>query len=359
VAVQTQTQKQETAEAGTATRQLSYRDALREAIREELDTDERVVLLGEDIGAYGGSYVVTRGFQEEYGRERVVDTPISESAIVGASIGAAMGGMRPVVELMTINFSLLAIDQIVNHAAKMRHMFGGQFGVPMVIRTAAGWGSLAATHSQTFENWFAHVPGLIVVMPSTPADAKGLLKGAIRSEDPVIFIEHSLIYRNRGPVPDPKDGDFVLPLYGSQVRREGKDVTVVSWSRMAAVAETVATELAGSDGIDVETVDLRVLRPLDLGPVIESVKKTNRVVVAEESWRTLGVGAEIAARIQEEAFDYLDAPVARVASLEVPVPYSRKLERTVFPGKDELSTAIKRVLYRNKDERRGAVERGA
>jgi pyruvate dehydrogenase E1 component beta subunit len=175
----------------------------------------------------------------------------------------------------------------------------------------------------------------------------------------VIFIEHSLIYRNRGPVPDPKDGDFVLPLYGSQVRREGKDVTVVSWSRMAAVAETVATELAGSDGIDVETVDLRVLRPLDLGPVIESVKKTNRVVVAEESWRTLGVGAEIAARIQEEAFDYLDAPVARVASLEVPVPYSRKLERTVFPGKDELSTAIKRVLYRNKDERRGAVERGA
>jgi pyruvate dehydrogenase E1 component subunit beta len=332
-----------TGTGSATTRELSYRDALREAITQEMDRDERVVLLGEDIGAYGGSYVVTRGFQEKYGRERVIDTPIAESGIVGASIGAAMGGMRPIVELMTINFSLLAIDQIVNHAAKMRHMFGGQFGVPMVIRTAAGWGALAATHSQTFEGWYAHIPGLIVVMPSTPADAKGLLTAAIRSEDPIIFIEHSLIYRNKGPVPE---GDFELPLFGSQVRRPGKDVTIVSWSRMAHVAEGVANELRDQEGADAEIVDLRVLRPLDMKPVIESVKKTNRVVVAEESWRTMGLGAEIAARIQEEAFDYLDAPVARVASLEVPVPYAKNLERIAFPGKDELMAAVKHVLYR-------------
>ncbi|MBX6343055.1 MAG: alpha-ketoacid dehydrogenase subunit beta [Thermomicrobiaceae bacterium] len=323
-------------------REITYRDALREALREEMDRDERVFLMGEDIGAYGGSYVVTRGFLEEYGRKRVIDTPIAELGIVGVGIGAAMGGLRPVVELMTINFSLLALDQIVNHAAKLHYMFNGQFTAPIVIRTASGWGQLGATHSQTFEAWYAHVPGLRVVMPATPRDAKGFLKTALRGQDPVVFIEHSLLYRNRGEVPE---GELLLPLEGAEVRREGRDVTIASWSRGYYLALGAAEELA-QQGIEAEVIDMRVLRPLDIATVVASVQKTNRLVIVEESWRTLGLGAEIAAAVQEQAFDYLDAPIARVGSLEVPMPYAKNLERQVVPGKDEVIEAVREVLAR-------------
>jgi pyruvate dehydrogenase E1 component beta subunit len=322
-------------------REITYRQALQEALTEEMTRDDNVILMGEDIGAYGGSYVVTRGYQEEWGRERVIDTPISELGMVGVAAGAAMAGMRPVLELMTINFALLAIDQIVNHAAKISYMFGGQFNAPIVVRTASGWGQLGATHSQTFEGWFAHVPGLRVVMPSTPLDAKGFLKSAIRGDDPVLFIEHSLIYRNRGPVPEE---EYALALEGSEVRRGGDDITLVSWSRGAILALGAAEELQEQHGISCEVIDLRVLRPLDTDTVVESVKKTNRLVIVEESWRTMGLGAEIAARVQEEAFDWLDAPVGRVASLEVPMPYARNLERLVIPGKDEVIAAVRQAL---------------
>ena len=323
-------------------RDITYRDALREALREEMDRNERVILLGEDIGAYGGSYVVTRGFLEEYGRERVRDTPIAELGIVGAAVGAAMGGLRPIVELMTINFSLLAMDQIVNHAAKLHYMFGGKFTAPVVIRTASGWGQLGATHSQTFEAWYAHVPGLRVVMPAVPKDAKGFLKTAVRGQDPVMFIEHSLLYRNRGEVPD---GELLLPLEGAEVRREGRDVTIASWSRGYWLAMGAAEELA-KEGIDCEVIDMRVLRPLDIDTVVRSVEKTNRLVIVEESWRTLGLGSEIAAAVQEHAFDYLDAPIGRVGSAEIPMPYAKNLERLIVPGKDEVVTAVKNVLRR-------------
>ena len=322
-------------------REITYRQALQEALTEEMTRDDNVILMGEDIGAYGGSYVVTRGFQEEWGRERVIDTPISELGMVGVATGASMAGIRPVMELMTVNFSLLAIDQIVNHAAKISYMFGGQFNAPVVVRTASGWGQLGATHSQTFESWYAHIPGLRVVMPSTPLDAKGFLKTAIRGQDPVLFIEHSLIYRNRGPVPSE---EYTLPLEGSEVRREGTDITLVSWSRGAILALGAADELAEKHGISCEVIDLRVLRPLDTETVMTSVKKTNRAVVVEESWRTMGLGAEIAARVQEEAFDWLDAPVGRVGALEVPMPYARNLERMVIPGKDEVIDAVRQAL---------------
>lgn len=321
-------------------REITYRDALREAIVEEMERNENVLLMGEDIGAYGGSYVVTRGFQEQYGRKRVIDTPIAELGIVGTAVGASMAGLRPIVELMTINFSLLAIDQIVNHAAKIHYMFGGHFTAPVVIRTASGWGQLGATHSQTFESWYAHIPGLRVVMPATPKDAKGFLKSAVRGNDPVLFIEHSLIYRNRGLVPT---GDYTLPLAGAEVRREGTDVTLVSWSRGLYLALGAAEDLA-EQGISAEVIDMRVLRPLDVETVIESVKKTSRCVIVEESWRTMGLGAEIAAAVQEHAFDYLDAPVGRVGSVEVPMPYARNLERLVIPGKDEVVAAVKQAL---------------
>jgi pyruvate dehydrogenase E1 component beta subunit len=325
------------------TREISYRDALREALREEMDSNERVILMGEDIGAYGGSYVVTAGFLEEYGRKRVIDTPIAELGIVGSAVGMAMGGMRPVAELMTINFSLLAMDQIVNHAAKMYAMFNGQFTAPVVIRTASGWGQLAATHSQTFEAWYAHVPGLRVVMPATPYDAKGFMKSALRGNDPVMFIEHSLIYRNKGEVPE---GEYTLPLEGSEVRREGEHVTIASWSRGYYLAMSAAEELA-KEGIECEVVDMRVLRPLDTETVAESVRKTNRLVIVEESWKTLGLGSEIAAAVQEKAFDYLDAPIERVGSKEVPVPYAKNLERAVFPSKDTVVEAVRATLARD------------
>lgn len=319
---------------------ITYREALRQALREEMLRDERVFLLGEDIGAYGGSYAVTKGLLEEFGEKRVKDTPISETAIIGAAVGAAMDGLRPVAEIMTINFTLVAIDQVINNAAKMHYMFGGQFRCPMVIRTVGGGRRLAATHSQNLEVLFAHIPGLKVVAPATPYDAKGLLKAAIRDDDPVVFIEHSLLYGARGPVPDE---DYVVPIGVSDVKRRGRDVTIVAYSRMTREALIAAEELA-KQGIEAEVVDLRTLRPLDMGPVLDSVARTNRAVVVGEDWRSFGIGAEVAARIQEEAFDELDAPVLRVSQLEVPTPYAANLEKLAFPGSRQIVEACREVL---------------
>ncbi len=319
---------------------ITYREALRQALREEMLRDDSVFILGEDIAYYGGSYGVTKGFVEEFGEKRIKDTPISETAIIGAATGAAMTGLRPVAEIMSFNFILQAMDQIVNHSAKIHYMFGGQMQVPMVIRTPAGWSQLSATHSQTLELMLAYVPGLKVVMPSTPYDAKGLLKAAIRDNDPVIFIEHALLYATKGEVPEE---DYVLPIGKSVVRRPGKDVTLVSYSRMALESMSAAEELA-KDGIDCEVIDLRCLRPLDLGPVLESLKKTNRVVVAEEGWKSYGIGAEISARIMEQGFDDLDAPVKRVAAIEIPDPYNKHLEYQAFPHKADVIQAVREVL---------------
>lgn len=320
--------------------QRTYRDAIREALREEMARDERVLIMGEEVGVWGGTYAVTRGLLEEFGAARVIDTPIAEAAIVGAAVGAAMGGLRPVAELMTINFSLEAMDQIVNNMAKIHYMFGGQIKVPLVIRTPAGWGQLAATHSQTFEAWFAHLPGLIVVMPATPYDAKGLLKTAIRSENPVMFIEHARLYGVRGEVPD---GEYTLPIGVSDVKRPGRDVTIVAYSRMLHVALAAAGELA-RDGIECEVIDLRTLRPLDMGPVYESVRKTHRAFVVEEDWTTCGMGAEIAARIAHDRFDDLDAPVERMGQVEVPMPYAKNLEALMFPDEKLIVAKVKDML---------------
>ncbi len=321
---------------------LTYREALRQALREEMRRDERVFVMGEDVAAYGGTYAVTKGLVDEFGEKRVKDTPIAESVIVGSALGAAMAGLHPVAELMTVNFSLLALDQIVNHAAKIHYMFGGQIDAPLVIRTASGWGQLGPTHSQTFDNYFAYVPGLLVVAPSTPRDAKGLLKAAIRDPNPVMFLEHSLLYSMRGEVPE---DDFVEELGKSRLLRPGTDVTIVSYSRMA-VASMLAAEQLSREGIEAEVIDLRSLRPLDLDPVLESVRKTNRVVVAEEGWRSFGIGSEIATRIYENAFDYLDAPVARVAAYEVPVAYNKTLERETLPDEKDVIEAVKKLVKR-------------
>jgi pyruvate dehydrogenase E1 component beta subunit len=318
--------------------QITYREAIRQALREEMTRDERVYILGEDIGAYGGSYAVTKGFLDEWGPDRIVDTPIAEGGIVGVATGAAMHGMRPIVEIMSINFSLLAMDQICNHASKLHYMFNGQITVPLVIRTASGWGQLAATHSQTFEAWYASMPGLKVAMPATPYDAKGMLISAIRDPDPVMFIEHSLLYGTRGEVPE---GDYTVPLGQAEVKREGTDLTIVTYSRSLMIAQQAADQLAKQD-ISVEIVDLRSLRPLDTGPAVASVQKTNRALVVEEDWRSCGIGAEIVARLQEEAFDYLDAPIARIAAVEVPLPYAKNLERLCYPTEqDVVGTALK------------------
>lgn len=322
---------------------MSVREAISAALREEMYRDERVFIMGEEIGKWGGTYAVTRGFLDEFGEKRVRDTPIAEGVIVGAAIGAALSGLRPVAELMTINFAFLAMDQIVNHAAKLHYMFNGQIRVPLVIRTVGGGGrQLGATHSQTPDVVFAHFPGLKVVAPGTPADAKGLLKAAIRDEDPVFFIEHATLYQVKGEVPD--DEDFIVPIGVSDVKREGKDVTIVSYSKMLQVSFEAADQLA-AEGIEAEIVDLRTLRPLDIAPVIASVKKTNRVVVVEEGWRSFGIGAEISSRVTELAFDYLDAPVRRVAQAEVPLPYNRRLEQLALPQVADVINAVKDVMY--------------
>jgi pyruvate/2-oxoglutarate/acetoin dehydrogenase E1 component len=319
---------------------LRYRDALNQALREELTRDERVFLMGEDIGVFNGAYKVTAGLLEEFGEARVRDTPISENTIVGMGVGAAMTGTRPVVELMTINFSLLAMDQIVNHAAHIRYMFGGQVKVPLVVRMPQGAGhQLGPTHSHSFEALYLHVPGLLVAVPSTPADAKGLLKSAIRDDNPVVFIEHEYLYGQRGDVPDADDGDHLVPFGRAAVRREGTDVTIVGISRMALTAQRAAETLADEHDVSAEVIDPRTLRPLDLDTILTSVRKTNRCVIVEEGWPHGGVGANLAALIQEQAFDDLDAPVGRVTGADVPMPYSKPLEQIAFPHEPQVVAA--------------------
>jgi pyruvate dehydrogenase E1 component beta subunit len=322
---------------------ITYRQAVHDTLREELRRDEDVFLIGEEIGVFEGSYKVTAGLLQEFGTKRVVDTPIAEEGFVGLAAGAAMLGLRPVVEIMTINFILVAIDQIVNHAAKIHYMFGGQCKVPMVIRTPGGGGQqLAATHSQNFEAWFAFVPGLKVVCPSTPYDVKGLLRSSIRDDDPVIFLENLALYNTKGEVPDDA-GDYTIPIGVAEIKKQGSDVTIISYSRMTVLALDVARRLE-EQGISCEVVDLRSLRPLDKPTIVESVKKTGRAVIIEEDWRSYGVGAEIAATIQEEAFDYLDAPIRRVAGVEVPLPYAKVLERAALPSAQNLIAAINQTL---------------
>mgnify|MGYP000745994711 CR=1 FL=1 len=321
---------------------MTIAKSIAQAIAEEMERDPSVVVLGEEVAAAGGTYGATSGLLDRFGEERVKDTPISEGVIVGAAVGAAMNGLRPVAEIMGINFAFLAMDMIVNHAAKVHSMFGGQFRCPLVVRTTSGGGrQLAATHSQTVEHLFAHFPGLKVVCPSTPADAKGLLKAAIRTDDPVMFVEQATMYSLRGEVPE--DKDFVLPIGKSDVKRRGRHVTVVAYSKMVDVSLKAAAELA-RDGVECEVIDLRWLRPLDLEPVFESFKQTNRAVVVEESWPTYGVGAEIAARLYEECFDYVDAPIQRVAQKEVPLPYAANLEKAALPQVADVVRAVRIAL---------------
>ncbi len=320
---------------------ITMRQAISQALWEEMERDPNVFIMGEEVGVWGGSYAVTKGFYDHFGAERVRDTPISEAAIIGAAIGAAITGTRPVAELMTINFAFSAMDHIVNEAAKMHYMFNGQMVLPMVIRTVGGGGrQLGATHSQTPDVIFAHFPGLKIVAPGTPTDAKGLLKAAIRSDDPVMFIEHATLYQVREEVPE---GDYIAPIGKSTIQRPGKDVTIVTYSKMLELSLKAADELA-KDGIEVEIIDLRTLRPLDIEPVIESFKKTNRAVIVEEGWKSYGVGAEISAQIYELAFDYVDAPIKRVAQKEVPLPYNRELEQLALPQVEDIIKAVREVL---------------
>jgi pyruvate dehydrogenase E1 component beta subunit len=321
--------------------QITMREAISQALWEEMERDDRVFILGEEVGLWGGTYAVTRGFYDHFGAERVRDTPIAEAVIVGAANGAAMAGLRPVAELMTINFAFLAMDQIVNHSAKLRSTFGGQFSIPIVIRAVGGGGrQLSATHSQTPDAVFAHFPGLRVIAPGTPYDAKGLLKAAIRTEDPVMFIENATLYQTKGEVPE---GDLVEPIGVSKVQRQGSDVTIVTYSKMLQHSLAAADRLA-QEGIEAEIVDLRTLRPLDMDPIVASVKRTNRAVIVEEGWRSYGIGAEVSSRLYENAFDYLDSPVARVAQIEVPLPYNRELEQLALPQVDDIIEAVKGVL---------------
>ncbi|TAM71079.1 MAG: alpha-ketoacid dehydrogenase subunit beta [Microbacteriaceae bacterium] len=320
----------------------TYRQALHDTLRSEMLRDQDVFLIGEEIGIFEGSYKITAGLLAEFGEKRVRDTPIAEEGFTGAAIGAAMLGLRPVVEIMTINFSLIAIDQIVNHAAKIYGMFGGQAKVPMVIRTPGGGGQqLGATHSQNIELYYAFVPGMKVVAPSTPADAKALMLAAIRDDDPVLFLENLALYNTKGEVPDE---DIPAEIGKAAVTRTGKDLTLIGYSRMAHVADQVAQQLAESDGLDIEVIDLRSLRPLDRETIIESVKKTHSAVILEDDWLTYGIGAEIAATISDGAFDYLDAPVRRVAMAEVPMPYSKPLETAALPSADDVIGAIRQTL---------------
>ncbi len=316
---------------------MRYREALNQAIREEMRADDSVFLMGEDVGVFQGAFKVSQGLLEEFGEKRVRDTPISENTIVGMGVGAAMAGLRPIVELMTVNFALLAMDQIINSAAHIRYMFGGQTKVPMVVRFPQGGGhQLGPTHSHTLEAMFLHVPGLLVAVPSTPADAKGLLKAAIRDDNPVIFIEHESLYGVRGEV---SENGGPMRFGEAAIRREGDDVTIVGISRMAVTAERAAERLAAEEDIEAEVIDPRTLRPLDLDTILESVRKTNRIVVVEEGWPHGGVGANLAALVQEQAFDYLDAPVQRVTGADVPMPYSKALEQAAMPHEEHVVKA--------------------
>src|SRR3981081_670834 len=334
---------------------VTYRQALHDTLAEEMRRDPSVVLLGEEIGRFEGSYKITAGLLKEFGAERVMDTPVAEEGFVGAAIGAAMLGLRPVVEIMTVNFSLLALDQVVNHAAKIHYMFGGQSKVPMVLRTPEGGGQqLAATHSQNFSSWYAYIPGLKVVAPATPADARGLLKSSIRDDDPVVFLENLALYNTKGEVPGlGEDGtstngqesaEQLIPIGSAAVMKEGSDLTLVAYSRMSVVALEVARRLEQDQGISCEVIDVRSLRPLDRPTLIESVKKTSRCVVVEEDWYSYGAGAELVATIQEGAFDYLDAPIKRIAQAEVPLPYAKGMEQAALPKAQNLLAAIHGTL---------------
>ena len=317
--------------------EITLREAITRGLREALKKDSRVFIMGEDVGAYGGAYAITKGFLKEFGPERIKDTPISESAIVGAGVGAAMGGLRPVVELMTINFSLLASDQIVNHAAKIHYMSNGQFSAPLLIRTVTGGGAgLGATHSQSLEGWYATVPGLKVVTPSTPYDALGLLRSCFQENNPILYCEHALLYGSRGEVPD---DEYDVPLGQAHVVRPGQDLTIVAYSRMVHVALGAAKELA-QRGIEAEIVDLRSLRPLDTETVLESVAKTHRCLVLEEAWGTGAFGAYVGYAVQQAAFDQLDAPVLHVGGADVPSPYARNLEQMVIPNEASVLKAV-------------------
>ena len=316
---------------------LRYREALNQAMREEMRADESVFLMGEDVGVFQGAFKVSEGMLDEFGEKRVRDTPISENTIVGMGVGAAMAGLRPIVEIMTVNFALLAMDQVINSAAHIHYMFGGQARVPLVVRFPQGGGhQLGPTHSHTMEAMFLHVPGLLVAVPSTPADAKALLKAAIRDDNPVIFIEHESLYGMRGEVPE---NGGPMRFGEAAVRREGNDVTIVGISRMAVTAERAADTLAAQEDIEAEVIDPRTLRPLDLDTILESVRKTNRCVVVEEGWPHGGVGANIAALVQEQAFDHLDAPIQRVTGADVPMPYSKALEQAAIPHEEHVVKA--------------------
>jgi len=320
---------------------ISYRDAVRNALIEELDRDPDVFLIGEDIGRYQGTFRVTAGLFDKYGAQRVIDTPITEPGIVGIANGAAMAGLRPVVEMMTMSFSILALDQIINHSAKIHYMTGGQAKVPLVIRGPGGAANqLSAQHSHSIEGWYAHVPGLKVVAPSTPACAKGLLKASIRDDNPVIFTENPGLYGIKGEVPD--DPDFVIPFGKARIAKEGKHISLIAYSRMVHVCLAAAEELAKS-GIDAEVVDVRCLLPLDVETIYNSVRKTHRAVVVYEDWKSGGFGSEIAARIGEDCFDDLDAPVGRVGGLNVPMPYSRVLELQCIPNEKDVLAAVQKI----------------
>ena len=320
---------------------VSYREALTQAMREEMDRDPDVFIMGEDVGQFEGAFKVTRGLLREFGDRRVVDTPISEAGFVGIGIGAAMTGLRPVIELMTVNFSIVAMDQIVNNASKVRYMFGGQVACPLVIRMPGGAGhQLGAQHSHSLEAWYSHIPGLKVVCPATPYDAKGLLKSAIRDDDPVIFLESEGLYAKKGPVGGPDD---LVPLGKAAVRRRGGDCTVIAISRMVWVALSAAETLAG-EGVECEVIDPRSLRPLDMETLASSARRTNRVVIVEEGWPESGVGANLAARLYETCFDDLDAPIVRISSADVPMPYAKNLEQAALPAADDVAAAVRGLV---------------
>jgi len=326
-------------------RVVTYREAINEALREEMERDDKVFLLGEDVGAFGGAMAVTKGLYEKFGPKRVMDMPISESVIIGSALGCALTGLRPVAEIMFIDFTCVCMDQIVNQIAKIRYMLGGQVRVPLVIRTQGGAGkSYAAQHSQSLESWFVHTPGIKVVMPSTPYDAKGLLKSCIREDNPIMFIEHKLLYNTKGEIPN---GDYTIPIGKAEIKREGNDVTLATYSRMVLFALEAANILE-KEGISVEVVDLRTLSPLDMNTLLDSVKKTGHLLTVEEGNKNVGVGAEIVSRVVEKAFDYLDAPPRRLASKDVPIPFNRDLERTVLPNTQKIISKVKESLKRRR-----------
>ena len=322
---------------------VTYRDALNQALHEEMERDPDVFLMGEEVGVYQGAYKVSRGLLDAFGDQRIVDTPITELGFAGVGIGAAMVGLRPVIEFMTFNFALLALDQIVNSAAKMLYMSNGQIPMPMVFRGPGGAAlQLAAQHSQAFESWYAHIPGLKVVAPATPYDAKGLLKSAIRDDNPVVFLEGEIMYNVKGEVPE---REYTVPLGSADVKLEGSDVTLITYAKTVAVAQKAAEQLSQEHNISAEIIDLRSIRPLDIDAIVQSVEKTNRCVVVEEGWSFCGVGAQVVDEIQRRAFDYLDAPIVRVTQADAPMPYNKQLEKAAKPSPARVIEAVKRVTY--------------